>query len=81
MGVISLCIANLCSGILPLIDESDPQCCSGVIGITDDDIMHSKDDEEHDIHLHKLMKAACKHGLVFHSEKYNICDLLWMCQC
>ena len=32
--------------------------CEGVIGITDDIIIHGKDDAEHDRRLHKFMKVA-----------------------
>ena len=37
--------------------------CIGVIGITDDIIVHGKDDEEHD-RLHKFMRVATECGLV-----------------
>ena len=39
--------------------------CDGMIGITDDVIVHDKDDTEHDRCLHKLMEIAHEHGLVF----------------
>ena len=32
--------------------------CEGVIGITDDIVVHGKDDAEHDRRLHKLMRVA-----------------------
>ena len=40
----------------------------GVIGITDDGVIHGKDDE-HNRGLHKWMALACEHGLVFNSRK------------
>ena len=41
----------------------------GTIGITDDVIVHSKDDKDHDRNLHHLMKVAQKCGLVFNAVK------------
>ena len=43
--------------------------CPGTIGITDDVIVHGKDDEDHDRNLHHLMKVAQKCGLVFNAAK------------
>ena len=43
--------------------------CEGVIGITDDIIMHGKDDAEHDRRLHKFMKVTREHGLVLNKKK------------
>ena len=43
--------------------------CPGTIGITDDVIIHGKDDKDHDRNLHHLMKVAQKCGLVFNSAK------------
>ena len=34
-------------------------CCNGVIGITDDIVIHGKDDKEHDKCLHKFMTVTC----------------------
>ena len=48
------------------------ECCEGVIGITDDVVIHGKDDEDHDRNLHNFMHAASEHGLVFNGEK---CDM------
>ena len=42
--------------------------CEGVIGITDDIIIHGKDDAEHDRRLHKFMKVAREHGLVLNKK-------------
>ena len=47
-------------------------CCKGVIGITDDIIMHGKDDAEHDRRLHKFMKVTREHGLVLNKEKCKV---------
>ena len=47
-------------------------CCEGVIGIADDIVVHGKDDAEHDRWLHKLMRVAREHGLVFNREKYDV---------
>ena len=43
--------------------------CEGVIRITVDIIINGKDDAEHDMGLHKYMKAAREHGLY---------QVLWM---
>ena len=43
--------------------------CDGVIGITDDVVVHGKGDKEHDKHLHKFMRVAHEHGLVFDKDK------------
>ena len=43
--------------------------CPGTIAITDDVIVHGKDDEDHDRNLHHLMKVAQKCGLVFNAAK------------
>ena len=42
--------------------------CEGVIGITDDIIIHDKDDAEHDRRLHKFMRVAREHGLVLNKK-------------
>ena len=47
-------------------------CCEGVIGITDDIIIHGKDDAEHDRRLHKFMKVAREQGLVLNKKKYEV---------
>ena len=46
--------------------------CEGVIGIADDIVVHGKDDAEHDRRLHKLMRVAREHGLVFNREKCDV---------
>ncbi|KAK7088654.1 hypothetical protein V1264_022553 [Littorina saxatilis] len=46
--------------------------CPGTIGITDDVIVHGKDEEDHDRNLHHLMDVARKCGLVFNSDKCHI---------
>ena len=38
-------------------------------GITDDIVVHGKDDKEHDKHLHKFMSVTHEHGLVFIKDK------------
>ena len=38
--------------------------CEGVIGITDDIIIHGNDDAKHDRRLHKFMKVTREHGPV-----------------
>ena len=43
--------------------------CPGTIGITDNVIVHGKDDKDHDRNLHHLMKVAQKCGLVFNAAK------------
>ena len=48
------------------------ECCEGVIGITDDIIIHGRDDEDHDRNLHNFMHTACEHGLVFNGEKCEV---------
>ena len=48
------------------------KCCEGVIGITDDVIIHGKDDEDHDRNLYNFMHTACEHGLVFNGEKCEV---------
>ena len=48
------------------------ECCERVIGITDDVIIHGKDDEDHDRNLHNFMHTACEHGLVFNREKCEV---------
>ena len=47
-------------------------CCEGVIRITDDIIIHGKDDAEHDRRLHKFMKVTREHGLVLNKKKYEV---------
>ena len=46
--------------------------CEGVIGITDDTIIHGKDDAEHDRRLHKFMKVTREHGLVLNKKKCEV---------
>ena len=43
--------------------------CPGTIGITDDIIIHSKSDKDHNRNLHHLMKVAQKYGLVINAAK------------
>ena len=51
-----------------IIRKSGP----GVIGIADDFIVHGENTEEHDKALHRVMKVAKEHGLVFRAEKCHI---------
>ena len=48
--------------------------CEGIIGITDDIIIHGKgkDDADHDRRLHKFMKVAREHGLVLNKKKCEV---------
>ena len=46
--------------------------CDGVIGTTDNAVVHGKDDKEHDKCLQKLMRVTSKHGLVFNKDKYAV---------
>ena len=46
--------------------------CEGVIGITDDIVVHGKDDAEHGRRLHNLMWVAHEHGLIFNWEKCDV---------
>ena len=46
--------------------------CEGVIGITDDIVVHGKDDAEQDRCLHNLMQVAHEHGLIFNWEKCDV---------
>ena len=48
------------------------ECCEGAIGITDEVIIHGKDDEEHDWNLHRFMCVTHKHGLVFNGDKCEV---------
>ena len=48
------------------------ECCEGAIGITDDVVIHGKDDEEHDQNLHRLMHVIHEHGLVFNGDKCEV---------
>ena len=48
------------------------ECCEGDIGITDDVIIHGKDDEVHSQNLHGFMCLAHEHGLVFNGEKCEV---------
>ena len=43
--------------------------CDGVIGITDNVVVHGKDDKEQDKHLHQFMRVIHKNGLVFYKDK------------
>ena len=45
--------------------------CEGAIRIVDEVIIHRKDDE-HSQNLHKFMRIACEHGLVFNGEKCEV---------
>ena len=53
-------------------DEPDPHPLHGVIGIADNVVVHGKDDNEHDKCLHKFMKVAREHGLVFNKDKCTV---------
>ena len=46
--------------------------CEGAIGITDDIIIHGKDDEGHNQNLHRFMHVTHKHGLVFYGDKCEV---------
>ena len=46
--------------------------CEGVIRITDNTIIHGKDDEEHDRRLQKFMRVAREQGLVLNKLKYKV---------
>ena len=46
--------------------------CDEVIGITDDVVVHGKDDKEHDKCLHKFMRVTCEHGLVFKKDRFAV---------
>ena len=48
------------------------ECCEGAIGIADDVIIHGKDDEDHDRNLHRFMRIAREHGLVFNGDKCEV---------
>ena len=50
------------------------ECCEGAIGITDDVVIHGKDDEDHDRNLHRFMRIAREHGLVFNGDKCEVKD-------
>ena len=43
--------------------------CEWVIRITDDIIIHDKDDEEHDSRLYKFIRIAKEHGLGLNKSK------------
>ena len=47
-------------------------CCNGVISITDNVVVHWKDDKEHDKHLHKFMRVTHEHGLVFNKDRFAV---------
>ena len=57
--------------------------CEAIIRLTDDIIMHVKDDAEHNRRLHKFMKVTREHGLVLNKKKCevksNSCQVLWIC--
>ena len=48
------------------------ECCEGAIGITDDVVIHRRDNEEHDWNLHRFMCVAHEHRLVFNGDKCEI---------
>ena len=50
-----------------ILDRSE-----GVIGITDDIIIHGKDDVEHDRRLHKFMNITREHRLVLNKKKCEV---------
>ena len=56
--------------------------CDGVSSIADDVVVHGKDDKEHDKCLHKFMKVAHEHGLVFNKDKCAVkqtCVVFFRC--
>ena len=48
------------------------ECCEGAIKITNDVVIHRKDNEEHNMNLHRFMHVAHEHGLVFNGEKCEV---------
>ena len=46
--------------------------CEGAIGIANDVVIYRKDDEEHDLNLHRFMCVAQQHGLIFNGEKCEV---------
>ena len=46
--------------------------CNGAIGIADDVTVFGANMEDHNRHLHELMRVARKHGLVFNYDKCEI---------
>ena len=46
--------------------------CPGTIGITDNVIVHGKDEEDHDKNLNDIMLVAQKCGLMFTTDKCKI---------
>ena len=44
-------------------------CCDRVIGITDDVVVHGKDDKEHEKCLHQQIRVTSEHWLVFNKGK------------
>ena len=48
------------------------ECSKGAIGITDDIVIHGKDNEEHDWNLHRFMCVTREHGLVFNGDKCEV---------
>ena len=43
--------------------------CTGVIGITDDVVIHGQDDKKHDKHPNRFMRFTCEHGLAFNKDR------------
>ena len=43
--------------------------CDGMIGITDNVVVHGKDEKEHDKCLLEFMRVTHEHGLVFNKDK------------
>ena len=72
MGKVQICPPPLgiaCTqGIFQWMMDQILTHCNGVIGITDDVVIHGKDDKEHDKH-HKFMRVTCEHGLVCYKDK------------
>ena len=46
--------------------------CEGAIGIADDVVIHRKDDGDHHRNLHRFMRIAHEHGLVFNGDKCEV---------
>ena len=47
------------------------ECCKGAFGITGD-VIHRKDNEEHDQNLHRFMRVTHEHGLVFNGDECDV---------
>ena len=45
------------------------ESCEGVIGIADDVVIYGSTEQEHDDHMHRLMRVSASNGLVYNSAK------------